>query len=155
MNGQWTRGEKRHPALRIATAINMVMQFCCWGWKGRPDRIYAPNRPAWLRRVCWNRAQKLMSLRTLVFWAVTQQRKEGSKHRAHHRARGDSSTLLAPWGHSELTFGTACSGVLRAESTAFLRIGLRTWCYPQLPLPSRHIRNEEGRNEGSCWSSVI
>jgi hypothetical protein len=106
MNGQCsaTRGEKRHPALRIATAINMGMQFCCWGWKGRPDRIYTPNRPAWLRRLCQNHAQKSMPPWMFAFWAVTQQRKESSEHRAHHRiSRGDSSTLLAPGGHSELT----------------------------------------------------
>lgn len=65
MNGQCsaTRGEERHPALRIATAINMGMQFFCGGWKGRPDHIYTPNRPAWLQpvaRACRSRAHKSM-----------------------------------------------------------------------------------------------
>lgn len=60
------------------------------------------------------------------------------------------------WGvSSKSAFRTAGSGLLRAEPWTSLHVCLRTCCYLQLPQPSRHMCNEEGDNEGSCWSSVI
>ena len=53
MNGQCsaTRGEKRHPAPRIATAINMVMELFCWGWNNRQDHICGTQQVSWLQRL--------------------------------------------------------------------------------------------------------
>lgn len=41
--------EKRHPAPRIATAINMAMELFCWRWGDRQDHIGGIQRASRLR----------------------------------------------------------------------------------------------------------
>lgn len=111
-----TRGEKRHLALRIATAINMVMQ--------RSDRRepicgtrQASGHGGWLGGLKETRGKALISSCDLA-----------------HKERGPRPTgvrgALQPSGHRgarpESAFGTAGSGLLRAEQRTVLHACLRT-----------------------------